>query len=156
MSKKNNNGGIGTCICCLIGLAIIGLANSTTQGITVVGIIMGTISVVVYLLWKKTSKAKPYVPQPRPYTPYIPPQPRTTSLLKCLNCGFENSSSQTFCGRCGNSLNYSNSPTPSYPQNIQTGDKAQCARCGHITSVDNRFCGRCGASMEKGDETKIY
>ncbi|MBN1177656.1 MAG: tetratricopeptide repeat protein [Anaerolineae bacterium] len=50
--------------------------------------------------------------------------------MKCGQCGFENPTGFTFCGRCGASLD------------------ADCPHCGFKNPPGFLFCGQCGASLE--------
>ena len=77
----------------------------------------------------------PQAPPPPWHPPmqYAPAMPEPIpAQISCANCQALNSSSDTYCARCGQSL---------------VIQKARCAECGAELKVDAAFCTSCGTSL---------
>jgi len=57
-------------------------------------------------------------------------------MIRCSNCGMENSAGQQFCGKCGAKL----------VTEVQQ-PKIKCPKCGFQNLVGQQFCGSCGSSL---------
>jgi ribosomal protein S27AE len=58
-------------------------------------------------------------------------------MVKCPNCGMENTAGQQFCGKCGAKLV---TEVPQQP-------KIKCPNCGLQNLAGQQFCGNCGAKL---------
>ncbi len=69
-------------------------------------------------------------------------QNKENTTITCVQCGFINNGTDTFCANCGNKLEVV------APQQ----EKQHCANCGEEINKSDLFCANCGAKNE-GDPT---
>ena len=153
------NDSFGEAVCCIIALIALAIWFEPSRIYAIMGIFLFVMVIVVILIFKgasgKATKPAPTYKKPKNYGSSTQ---NRISRVNCSKCGFDNSSEQSYCGKCGQPLSSSTAQpvSSSYTSSTLKAATVQCSRCGHICPAQNHFCGRCGASLEKGDETEIY
>jgi membrane protease subunit (stomatin/prohibitin family) len=88
------------------------------------------------------------------------PQP-AQATISCQKCGFQNTTSNKFCGNCGSSL--APAPTIACPKcgaqmpntmkfcgncgSTLKPESVTCTKCGKTSPVGTKFCGNCGTEL---------
>ena len=66
------------------------------------------------------------------------------SMIKCPNCGRENSADSAFCSFCGAKIDGQSAGAPE-----QRSTVLRCPNCGKEISAGDLFCGFCGAKVDQ-------
>lgn len=66
-------------------------------------------------------------------------------MVKCQNCGCENTNDSSFCVKCGSKIN-----------KTSTENSKFCPKCGAENSPENTFCNSCGAGLNQQNNICPY
>lgn len=68
-------------------------------------------------------------------------------VVKCPNCGAENTKTAAFCATCGTAMPVQ--ATESGAETEQSVAEKKCPNCGEVINDDAAFCAKCGTKIEE-------